>query len=173
MVQPFSSQASLPFFQIILGFGLVPPACLISKIILLLGGGIILSGCSTPLETFDCREGKGVGCKSLSAVNQMVEQGVLGAPEEALAGSPLSPTPLPPARAGDPHPPRFSPDSPEAAFPLSEGVQRIREDHVRVWVAPYQDAAGNYHEGSVIHTVLRPGYWQVNGQAYGQIGEGN
>lgn len=43
---------------------------------------ISLSGCSTYSETFDCSPGLGVGCKSLSQVNQMVEKGHLPLREE-------------------------------------------------------------------------------------------
>ena len=27
---------------------------------------------------------------------------------------------------------------------------------------PFQDANGNFHEASVIHTLQRPSFWQVN-----------
>ena len=40
-------------------------------------GALLLSGCSTYQETFECKPGKGVGCRSLSHVNQMVDAGVL------------------------------------------------------------------------------------------------
>src|SRR5438132_707356 len=38
---------------------------------------LLLPGCSSYSETFDCPAGQGVGCKSLSKVNQMVEKGDL------------------------------------------------------------------------------------------------
>ena len=28
-----------------------------------------------------------------------------------------------------------------------------------VWIAPYEDSVGNYHEINTIHTVTQPGYW--------------
>ena len=37
----------------------------------------ILNGCMTYSESFDCPPGRGVGCKSLSQVNDMVETGDL------------------------------------------------------------------------------------------------
>jgi len=42
-------------------------------------------------------------------------------------------------------------------------VRRIREEHLRVWVAPFQDQQGNLYEGTVIHTVLKPGFWHIQG----------
>src|SRR4051812_47631238 len=38
---------------------------------------VILSGCSTYSETFDCPPGSGVGCKSISEVDQMIDEGKL------------------------------------------------------------------------------------------------
>lgn len=43
---------------------------------------LFLSGCSTYNEDFDCEPGKGVGCKSLSQVNRMVDEGAFGVEEE-------------------------------------------------------------------------------------------
>ena len=36
--------------------------------------GFVLCGCDNYAETFDCKPGIGVGCQSLSTVNQMVEE---------------------------------------------------------------------------------------------------
>lgn len=38
---------------------------------------LLLAGCSTYSETFECPPGKGVGCASLSAVNEWVDEGKL------------------------------------------------------------------------------------------------
>lgn len=50
---------------------------------------------------------------------------------------------------------------PEIPFSDTMAVHRIQEEHLRVWIAPYQDAQGNLHEGSIVHTVLKPGSWQI------------
>ena len=54
-------------------------------------------------------------------------------------------------------------DKASATISLSDSmaVHRAQEEHLRVWIAPFQDEQGNLHEGSVIHTVLKPGYWQL------------
>src|SRR5690606_33985033 len=49
-----------------------------------------LTGCSTTSETFDCKAGKGVGCKSISQVNKMVDEGSLGTEQEGSAHTPLA-----------------------------------------------------------------------------------
>lgn len=123
--------------------------------------GVTLSGCSTTSETFDCKAGQGVGCKSISEVNQLVDQGSHGSFSErdtTLARDkqsilPLEPAPLSTSMiSGD-----FLPV--ERSNTLT--VHRMPEEYLRVWVAPFQDQQGNLHEGSVIHTVLKPGYWQL------------
>jgi hypothetical protein len=54
-----------------------------------------------------------------------------------------------------------------AEFSLADGitVQRIQEEPLRVWMAPFQDDQGNLHESCVIHTMLKPGYWQMGKRA--------
>lgn len=97
-----------------------------------------LAGCSTTSDSFDCKEGKGLGCKSIGDVNQMVNQGW---GETATTIN----------------------DQPTIVLTGDQSVQRIREEHLRVWVAPYQDDQGNLHESSTVHTVLKPGHWSVKG----------
>ena len=119
--------------------------------------GGLLSGCSTTSETFDCKVGKGVGCKSISEVNKMVDEGSLGSETERNAHTPLS-APVITAVS-------LSPGSQGSDIALSDDlvVHRIREEHLRVWIAPFQDRQGNLHEGTVVHTVLKPGFWQIKG----------
>jgi conjugal transfer pilus assembly protein TraV len=117
---------------------------------------LTLCSCSTTSETFDCKEGKGVGCKSISEVNHMVDQGALG--ERDVVSTTPSPIFIVPTG--------FSEDKAAnipAEISLMDGVavHRVSEEHLRVWMAPFQDEQGNLHEGSVIHTVLKPGYWQL------------
>lgn len=127
------------------------------------GAWLLLSGCSTTSETFDCSPGKGVGCKSISEVNHMVDQGVLGEGALGKGGNNVT-TILPPELV-------IAMGSLEdkltgiqgAGLRLVDGghARRVPEEHLRVWVAPFQDDQGNLHEGSVIHTVLKPGHWQL------------
>lgn len=132
-------------------FSILGPAVFLSFICL------SLVGCSTSSETFDCQVGKGVGCKSISTVNKMVDQGYLEDEkgEEAAPSSVLSSSSPVISAASLPQ---------QVETPLIDEffVQRIQEEHLRVWIAPYQDVQGNFHEGSIVHTVLKPGYWQVS-----------
>ena len=53
----------------------------------------------------------------------------------------------------------------QSSNPIAMGdegmIQRVQEEHLRVWVAPFQDEQGNFHEASVVHTIIKPGYWQL------------
>jgi len=125
----------------------------------LLSACLLLSGCSTTSETFDCKADKGVGCKSISEVNQLVEQGVVGADVSGKGGSvSIMPPPAPVITTGS-----LGGNISDVLLMDGGQVRRVSEEHLRVWIAPFQDDQGNLHEGSVIHTVLKPGYWQLQG----------
>lgn len=46
--------------------------------IVLVGASLLNQGCSTVNESFDCQPKSGVGCHSISTVNQMVNEHNLG-----------------------------------------------------------------------------------------------
>ena len=137
---------------------------------------LMLSACSTSSEVFECEAGKGVGCKSISTVNKMVEQGKLSHNDEPdsltdlsgtgssgtdWSGKAVAPVFAPNGQFSNTLTPETSADMKEIVLSDQTTVNRVREEHLRVWVAPFQDDQGNLHEGSVIHTVIRSGYWQL------------
>jgi conjugal transfer pilus assembly protein TraV len=126
--------------------------------ILFLSFLILLSGCSTTSEVFECETGKGIGCKSISEVNKMVDQGQVG---ENIEDSQTLKTSAPVFAQNTMSSEKNPIDAQEIVLSDKTTVKRVKEDHLRVWIAPFQDEQGNLHEGSVIHTVIRPGYWQL------------
>lgn len=84
---------------------------------ILLAGLLELSGCAPYAETFECEVGPGVGCKSLTFVNQLVERGDLPYEEENL-------------------------DTFEELRPYRKKPPAGK----RVWIAGYRDEEGHYHE---------------------------
>lgn len=123
--------------------------------------GVTLCGCSTTSETFDCKAGQGVGCKSISEVNQMVNQGSFDSFVERDATVPRDKQSILPLESAPLSTSIISGDSLPIEPSNALMVHRMPEEYLRVWVAPFQDQQGNLHEGSVIHTVLKPGYWQL------------
>jgi conjugal transfer pilus assembly protein TraV len=118
----------------------------------------LLSGCSTTSEVFDCEAGKGIGCKSISEVNRLVEQGQAGGNSD----EPQSQKMVAPVFAQNKLNSGVMPiDGNEIVLSDQTTVSRVQEAPLRVWIAPFQDDQGNLHEGSVVHTVIRPGYWQL------------
>lgn len=153
---------------------------------------LLLGGCTTYDETFDCPigkgiGGKGIGCQSVTEVKKKLNQGAIPLPETTTEASrhfgsrsPLLPHPPLPVvskwgtsipsngpKDGFKDGPKDGPKSDSNNNPLvvvdSNGtvIERAREKPLRVWIAPYQDQEGNLHEASVVHTVVKPGYWQI------------
>jgi len=47
----------------------------------------------------------------------------------------------------------------------SESIERRPEEYLRVWVAPYQDTAGNMVEGYYVRSLMKQGQWVVTSTA--------
>lgn len=119
-----------------------------------------LTACSTASETFDSEPGKGVGAKPITQVNKMVDRGEING---------ITPSK---EEREEVYAPVFSPSALQnpniETIHLSNKtiLHRQPERHLRLWVAPFQDAQGNFHEGAVIHTLLARGYWQMSSNPY-------
>ncbi|MBY0463163.1 MAG: TraV family lipoprotein [Alphaproteobacteria bacterium] len=113
---------------------------------------LFLSACTSNNELFDCQAGKGMGCKSISEVHRMVDQGYFGrsSDEESSPLKALAPIAMIPE---------------ESIQTSAGGIERIPEQNLRLWIAPFQDEAGNFHEESVIHTVVQQGRWKLQSYA--------
>ena len=99
-----------------------------------------ISGCATMNSSFTCKTPDGVMCHSLDDVNAMVDRGEIG--HGAIGGQiALNFTSM-----------KFA--VPYAKTPLRDG-----EEVMRVWVMPYEDSSGNYHETSFLYTVIKPSHW--------------
>lgn len=95
---------------------------------------VLLTGCATP--KFSCTDDmKGPGCRSVSQVYANAHH------EDAP--QPSSPTGMPVViRPGD---------------PLRSG-ERV----LRVWMAPWVDKDGDYHDQAYIYLVLDHGHWYID-----------
>ena len=104
---------------------------------------IFLSGCSTTgQDHFSTEPGKGLGWKSMSETHQLIQKSM----GEGDGGSMVTPQPYIVSAGG------------MGGF---EGIQRIPEQYLRIWVPPYQDTQGNLHEESSIQTVIKSGQWKL------------
>lgn len=109
-----------------------------------------LSGCMTYSESFDCPPGKGVGCKSLSQVNEMVEEGDL--PLET--GNTTHEVTQESTREVTQELTRESTQEPTIPAGWIEAKNTSQFQNLRIWVAEYKDEEGNLHSPSYIYASL-------------------
>lgn len=111
---------------------------------------LLLSGCSIYKEDFsDCGPDKGIPCKTLPEVHRIVNE-QLGYSSDSAYTPPVV----------------FPADTKQInheQIVMSDKsiIERAREEHLRIWIAPFQDDQGNFHEASVVHSVIRPAFWQM------------
>lgn len=109
-----------------------------------------LSGCAEMNSTFDCPMKPGVSCASLDEVNAKVDRGEIGSSSTELPHPSTKNISLNQTQPTEP--PSFSEARWKKPLRYGESVQHI-------WVAPYEDTAGNYHQESDIYTIVKPGHW--------------
>ena len=102
----------------------------------------MLSACTPYTESFDCPPGRGVGCQSLSTVNQMVEEGILPLEDQSPKREQKT---------------LFNPPMIEAKAPLmSDDIKSHPTSHIKVWLAGYEDSHGSdrfYHAPSLVYVT--------------------
>lgn len=107
-----------------------------SLMFLTLCSSFFLAGCEGMNSNFSCPMKPGVMCQSLDQVNHQIDEG-------KMSGS----------RSSEPV---------AALINDSAGIEKIersQEPVMRVWIAPYEDRAGNYYAASFMYRVVAPGSW--------------
>lgn len=129
--------------------------------VLTLGLMFCLEGCATHRETFDCAPGSGVGCKSISEVNAIVDSASMR--EEELKPAVISPSS---SRSSAKTAPTDLMDLTETdtsltglPVPKMHQPKRAPERVLKVWIAPFEDQEGNFHEASTIHALIQESRW--------------
>ena len=107
---------------------------------------LMMSGCVSMNSDFDCPMKNGVRCQSLDEVNAAVDRGEIG-------GSGVT------KHVNRPVYTKASYLQYKDNVAGGQSSVRYPEDVMRVWIAPYEDTSGNYHQASSVYTVARPGYW--------------
>ncbi len=102
---------------------------------------LMFTGCTKVNSEFDCPAPNGGSCKRMDQVYDLIN-GEGGVAQESLAVA-LNRNPLVmEGRPGDP-------------LRYGEGV-------MRVWIAPYEDTEGSYHQASQVYSVVQKGHWIQN-----------
>lgn len=108
-------------------------------IALLLLPCVVLTGCTKLNEDFDCPAPNGGSCKRMDEVYDMVNG------KGKLAVTPSRNALVIDARPGQP-------------VRYGEGVMSL-------WIAPYEDTDGNYHQANRIYSVVKEGRWMHQPQS--------
>jgi hypothetical protein len=103
---------------------------------------IQVSGCAVYSTEFECGIGKGVGCKSISEVNELVNNG-------EITNVQIEKLPIGTAFSFKPH----------GNINASQ-IVRAPERTARVWMNGFTDAKGDYIGETYVYTVIAPGHWQ-------------
>jgi conjugal transfer pilus assembly protein TraV len=109
---------------------------------------LLLSSCAKLNSQFDCPMKSGIRCESLSSINARVDRGELGIGKQDInEDSVAMPTYIPQ------HNTNGHLTSKRKPLRYAETVQRV-------WIAPFEDKQGNYHQENTIYTVAKSGRWQ-------------
>lgn len=102
-----------------------------------------LSGCTSMNGKFDCNVGSGGKCVPMNHINKMADYGAFYESQPHKVSS---------AQA----------KNQGYVYPLNTpGGSPIRsgESIQQIWIGPYEDASGNYHEPSYVYVVSKKGRW--------------
>lgn len=104
-----------------------------------------LTGCEMMNSSYDCPLSEGASCMSLHDMDAAVSQGIY---PKGVAGSNVA----------------SSTDAKEIYVQhkdLMPGTypKRTRDMVAKIWLAPYEDSNGNYHEQSNMYTVIENSTW--------------
>jgi len=103
---------------------------------------IILTGCAAMDSSFDCNVGSGGKCASMPTINKMANRGMFHSSRSRAS------------RAIDYKLPDVNYDARE-----KDSLLRLNESVQQVWIAPYEDTSGIYHDASSIYMVAKKGRW--------------
>ena len=103
---------------------------------------IFLAGCSGMGGKFDCNVSSGGRCAPMSQINKMANRGAF--------------------QGGEHHPNNIKQSGEAYGYPLNTFAGapiRSNESIQQIWIGPYEDASGNYHEPSYVYAVVKKGAW--------------
>ena len=106
-----------------------------------------LSACSSMNGSFDCPNKAGMSCKSLDQINSMVDSGQISGRSGLLSSD---------AKMADSV--EFE-SFPTSAIYHDGAPLRYGETVQRIWLAPYEDTEGNYHQDSLMYSIVKQGHW--------------
>lgn len=137
---------------------------MIKKQIILIVAIVILSGCSAKNKRIiDCPAGEGMGCKSITKVNEAINKGEIEDNyEKKIKGKGSEYAKVNSKRLA------FN-DAPSKS--LSQDIIRIPEKTVKIWMSGFEDNSGSYIEETYVHMVVEKGRWEEVESSANQVKE--
>ena len=112
---------------------------------------LVLSGCIGMNSKFDCNAASGGKCAPMSNINKMADYGAFqNTDADSRADSSKALT-----QANKNY-------HSLSAYPLNTFAGepiRTNESIQQIWIGPYEDINGNYHEPSYMYTTIKKGKW--------------
>ena len=138
------------------------------KLLCLLTSAALLSGCAGMNSDLGCNQVQGMSaCTSMWTVNKMANQGAFNNTSHVVtdpngkvittsttAGGTLSQQ----SSSSNPSPNGgtlgYMPPTSTTGEPI-----RVSESTQQIWIAPWVDTAGNFHDSDYVYHVVTPGHW--------------
>ena len=125
---------------------------------------VLISGCAVMSSDEGCQKVGGIKkCASLDEVYQMSNNGTItaqGSPTmNAASPQQQSNRARPGPRPGLSQASRHQGSGYDVLTPDIGQPVRYQDSIQKVWIFPYEDSAGNYHESSIVYTVIDSAHW--------------
>ena len=125
---------------------------------------IMLSGCMGIGSSFDCNMDSGGRCAPMYQINRMASRGSFSSSETATDKPYEINKSMFALKKGSSAKQNILGETPSSSNslrsnPLRSNLLRSNEKTQQIWIGPYEDANGNYHEGSNIYTVVKKSEW--------------
>jgi len=112
---------------------------------------MILTSCAGMNQQFDCPMKGGVRCESLDQVNARVNSGEIGHEGTETVSEKV-------AFHYSEQTVQWHSPSTDADFYKRKPL-RYGETVQHIWIAPFEDTSGNYHQESDVYTIVKPAHW--------------
>ena len=130
-----------------------------SRLVGIFISGAFLSGCVGIGGNFDCNMDSGGRCAPMHQINRMASRGSFSSSEVATD----KPYEVDKSRFALRKEIRTKQNilgaTQSSSNPLRSNLLRSDEKTQQIWIGPYEDANGNYHEGSNVYTVVKKSEW--------------
>ena len=115
---------------------------------------IFLSGCVGMGNNFDCNVDSGGRCAPMHQINHMANYGSFSSTGTFANQSYALDKSKTVKRKDSNTQPNI-----DGAMPPRSNLLRSNEKVQQIWIGPYEDTNGNYHEGSNVYTVVKKSEW--------------